>query len=118
MEGTKTRTTVAGIFAGGDAVRGPDTVVGAIAAGHQAAAEIDAAQRQERGECPYVPETQEEIEIPATMEEDIREMPRMRMPEADIAKRKTGFEEVELGFRREEALIESTRCLRCDIEVK
>ena len=97
---------------------GPDTVVGAIAVGHQAAVEIDAVLRQERGESPHVPETEEEIEIPATMEEEIREMPRVPMPEADIAKRTTGFEEVELGFSRKDALTESTRCLRCDIEVE
>ena len=118
IEGTKTRTTAAGVFAGGDVVRGPDTVVGAIAVGQQAAVEIDAVLRQERGESPHVPETEEEIEIPATMEEEIREMPRVPMPEADIAKRTTGFEEVELGFSREEALTEATRCLRCDIEVE
>jgi NADH-quinone oxidoreductase subunit F len=118
MEGTKTRTTLAGIFAGGDAVRGPDTVVGAIAAGHQAAVEIDTALRQERGESPYVPKTEEEIEIPASMQEEIREIPRMPMPEADIAKRTIGFEEVELGFSQEEALTESSRCLRCDIELE
>ena len=118
IDGTKTRTTADMVFAGGDAVRGPDTVVGAIAAGHQAALEIDAALRQERGESPHVPETEEKIEIPATVEEDIREMPRLPMPEADVAQRTTGFKEVELGFSREEALTESTRCLRCDIEVE
>jgi NADH-quinone oxidoreductase subunit F len=117
IQGTKTRTTAAGVFAGGDAVRGPDTVVGAIAAGHRAAVEIDAALRQQRGESPHLPKTEEEIEIPATVEEDIREMPRVPMPEADIAHRTTGFEEVELGFSREEALTEAARCLRCDIKV-
>ena len=114
--GAKTRTTAGMVFAGGDAVKGPDTVVGAIAAGHRAALEIDAALRLERGESPHVPETEEEIEVPKTVEEDIREMPRLSMPEADVAQRKTGFKEVDLGFSREEALTESTRCLRCDIE--
>jgi NADH-quinone oxidoreductase subunit F len=118
IEGTKTRTTAAGIFAGGDAVRGPDTVVGAIASGHRAAMEIDAALRQARGESLHVSETAEKIEIPATVEADIREIPRVPMPEADIAQRTTGFKEVELGFSREAALTESTRCLRCDIEVE
>ena len=52
VDGTRTRTTCDMVFAGGDAVRGPDTVVGAIAAGHRAALEIDTALRQERGESP------------------------------------------------------------------
>jgi len=65
-----------------------------------------------------VPETEEKIEIPATVEEDIQEMPRLPMPEADVTQRTTGFTEVELGFSREEALTESIRCLRCDIEVE
>ena len=43
--GSKSRTTHARFYAGGDAVTGPDTVIGAIAAGHQAAIDIDAAIR-------------------------------------------------------------------------
>jgi NADH-quinone oxidoreductase subunit F len=118
VDGTKTRTTSDMIFAGGDVVKGPDTVVGAIAAGHRAALEIDTALRQERGESPYTSVTEEEVDIPGTVEEDIRELARLTMPEADVAQRKTSFTEVELGFSREEALTESTRCLRCDIEVE
>jgi NADH-quinone oxidoreductase subunit F len=106
------------VFAGGDAVRGPDTVVGAIAAGHRAALEIDTALRQERGESPYPSVTEEAVDIPGTVEEDIRELARLTMPEVDVAQRTTSFTEVELGFSREEALTESTRCLRCDIEVE
>jgi NADH-quinone oxidoreductase subunit F len=37
-------------YAGGDAVTGPDTVIGAIAAGHQAANDIDGAIRAKNGE--------------------------------------------------------------------
>jgi NADH-quinone oxidoreductase subunit F len=118
IDGAKARTTAGMVFAGGDAIKGPDTVVGAIAAGHRAAVEIDTALRQARGEGLHVPEAEEEIEVPATVEEDIREMLRVPMPETDVAQRTTGFKEVELGFSREEALTESTRCLRCDIEVE
>jgi NADH-quinone oxidoreductase subunit F len=118
VDGTKTRTTCDMVFAGGDAVRGPDTVVGAIAAGHRAALEIDTALRQERGESPYTSVTEEAVDIPGTVEEDIRELARLTMPEADIAQRVGDFREVELGFSRQQALTESTRCLRCDIEVE
>ena len=118
VDGTKTRTTSDMIFAGGDAVRGPDTVVGAIAAGHRAAREIESALRRGKAESPYASLAEEEFDIPGTVEENIREKPRLAMPEAGIAERVGDFREVELGFSREEALTESTRCLRCDIEVE
>jgi len=118
VDGTKTRTSSDMIFAGGDAVRGPDTVVGAIAAGHRAAGEIELALRQEKPESHYTSVTEEEFDIPGTVEEDIRELLRLTMPEAHIAQRVKDFREVELGFSRQEALTESGRCLRCDIEVE
>ena len=117
-DGTKTRTTSDMVFAGGDVVRGPDTVVGAIAAGHRAALEIELALRQGKIASPYPSVTEEEVDIPGTVEEDIRELPRLALPEADIAERVRDFREVELGFSRQQALTESTRCLRCDIEVE
>ena len=46
----KSRTANPRYFAGGDAVTGPDTVIAAIAAGHQAADDIDAAIRKNNGE--------------------------------------------------------------------
>jgi NADH-quinone oxidoreductase subunit F len=118
VDGTKTRTSSDMIFAGGDAVRGPDTVVGAIAAGHQAAVEIELALRRGKTDSPYTSVTEEEFDIPGVVEEDIREMRRLAIPEADIAERVGDFREVELGFSREQALSESTRCLRCDVEVE
>ena len=46
----KSRTPNPRYFAGGDAVTGPDTVIAAIAAGHQAADDIDSAIRKSNGE--------------------------------------------------------------------
>ena len=118
VEGTRTQTTAAMIFAGGDVVTGPDTVVGAIAAGHKAADEIDAAIRARNHEGPYVPVFEDEVSIPREIEEEIREMPRSPMPEADLVERVRDFREVELGFADETALQEAGRCLRCDVEVE
>lgn len=117
-EGTKAHTSAPAIYAGGDVVTGPDTVVGAIAAGYQAAAEIDAAIRQKNGEPPYVAPEEEDIFIPAAVEVESREMARAAMAEADPAERTRNFSEVELGFSRDIAIREATRCLRCDIEVE
>jgi NADH-quinone oxidoreductase subunit F len=116
-EGKKSQTKAPMVFAGGDVVSGPDTVVGAVAAGHHAAIEIDAAIREKNGEPAYIP-VDEEIEIPVTMDEEIQETPRVSVCESDCALRITDFREVEMGLSQEEALKEACRCLRCDIEVK
>ena len=115
QKGTKTQTTSSMVFAGGDVVSGPDTVVSAVAAGHDAATEIDAAIREKNGEPAYVIED-EAIEIPVTIDEETRETPRVCMCESDCHSRITDFREVELGLSQEEALKEACRCLRCDME--
>jgi len=116
-EGSKSQTTDAQFYAGGDAVTGPDTVIGAIAAGHQAAKDIDAAIRMKNSEPAYEMPAEEKIDIPFIIDEDSEESPQMKMPELDGSSRKLSFEEVELGFTAEEAIKEATRCLRCDAEI-
>jgi NADPH-dependent glutamate synthase beta subunit-like oxidoreductase len=115
--GSKSRTTDPRFYAGGDAVTGPDTVIGAIAAGHQAANDIDAAIRAKNGEGPYEAPPEEKIDIPLIIDEESLEAPQTRMPELDGVSRKRSFVEVELGFTREDAIKEAVRCLRCDAEV-
>jgi len=117
VNGKKAETDASMVFAGGDVVTGPDTAVGAIAAGHHAAEEIDEAIRQRNGEAPYIFPPEEEIEIPMAIEE-AREIARTPMPEAGVTERIGDFREVELGLSREIALKEAGRCLRCDIEVE
>jgi len=115
-EGSKSRTTREKFYAGGDAVTGPWTVVGAIAAGHQAAKDIDGAIRAKNGEPPWESPV-EEIDIPFEIDEETTEQPMAVMPELDPVKRKTNFDEVELGYDIETAVKEASRCLRCDAEV-
>jgi len=112
--GMRARASEAMIFAGGDVVTGPDTVIGAIAAGQKAAVEIDTAIRENNGEPAYIPPPQEEIEIPKVLEE-IPDRLREIMPETSAAERVRDFSEVELGFSKEAALAEACRCLRCDL---
>ncbi len=115
--GSKSRTTHTRFYAGGDAVTGPDTVIGAIAAGHQAAMDIDAAIRAKNDEAAYEVPPEEKIDIPLIIDEESLEAPQTRMPELDGQSRKLSFVEVELGFTREDAIKEAVRCLRCDAEV-
>ena len=113
-QGSISRTANPKFYAGGDAVTGPDTVVAAIAAGHQAAKEIDDALRKQNGEEAYEEPAEEKIAIPLMIDEENPEAPQTRMAELRGAERKHSFIEVELGFTMDEALREATRCLRCD----
>lgn len=113
----ESRTANPKFFAGGDAVTGPDTVIGAIAAGHQAADDIDAAIRKANNEPAYEKPAQEKIDVPLVIDEETTETPQAHMPEMNPDKRKMSFAEVELGFNREEAIKEACRCLRCDAEL-
>ncbi len=115
--GSKSKTTSDKVYAGGDAVTGPATVIEAIAAGHQAADDIDAAIRAANGEPAYVQPESEKIDVPLILDEETFEAPQCKMPELHGTGRKTGFTEVELGFGREEAIKEACRCLRCDAEL-
>ena len=113
----ETRTPNERYFAGGDAVTGPDTVIAAIAAGHQACEDIDAAIRAANGEPAYEKPAEEIIDVPLVIDEESIEAPQMAMPEMEAALRKASFAEVELGFSVEDAIKEACRCLRCDAAV-
>lgn len=106
-----------GVFAGGDAVTGPQTVIEAIAAGQRAASSIkrflrgsDLAPRVERPDIEaFVLPTPEEVE-------DVKEKARLVIEEVSSRKRKGSFDEVALGYGAPEAMEEAARCLRCDAE--
>jgi len=115
--GSRSRTHNARVYAGGDVVTGPDTVIAAIAAGHQAAKDIDGAIRLANGEPPYEEPPEEKIDVPLIIDEETIESPQVAMPELHGAERVLGFAEVELGFTKEDAYREACRCLRCDAEI-
>jgi len=110
-------TNLPGVFAGGDAVSGPDLAVRAVAAGKLAAASIDQylAGQKVVGATQLVSVmlgklSEEEL---AVLLRDIEQAPRASMPHLPLEKRRTTFEEVELGFSMEAATRESRRCLGC-----
>lgn len=96
-----------GVFAGGDCVTGPSTVVNAIAAGKVAAANID----EYLG---YRHEISANVEAPAPKLYDIVKCGRVNMVDREADQRKNDFECVEIGMSAEEVRYESSRCLRCD----
>jgi NADH-quinone oxidoreductase subunit F len=116
-KGSKSQTTNPKFFTGGDALTGPDTVIGAIQAGHQAASDMDSHIRKINSEPAYVEPPEDKIEIPFIIDEETVEAPQAKMPEMHGPERKRNFKEVELGYLREVAIQEACRCLRCDAEI-
>lgn len=103
-----------GVFAGGDSVTGPLTVIDAIAAGHRAATSIYLYLRgkdigKDRRDAAKTA-LMREVEIPRNkIESHSRVHPRKLEPD----RRRTIFDEVESCFAEEEAREEALRCLRC-----
>jgi NADH-quinone oxidoreductase subunit F len=99
-----------GIFAGGDVVRGSDSVIAAIADGKRAAMSIDK-YLGGTGNLNTGPDIS--IPAPATIDE-IVELSRFPIACLDPGTRESAFDEVCLGFDEVNATSESNRCLRCD----
>ena len=110
-------TTRPGVFAGGDLVTGPNTVVQAIAAGKKAAKMIG---RYLRGEAlrqpgqPLLPKVY--VEPVQLGDEELAEADRLEPPTVPAEARRKDFSEVEKSFSVEDATREACRCLRCDLE--
>jgi putative selenate reductase YgfK subunit len=109
-------TSVEGVFAVGDAVTGPATVVEAIGGGKRAAEAIDrylcgipqptrppVPVRRRRLECLVLPATSKTI------------LARPHMPLLGTDRRRITFQQVELGYSENAVREEARRCLRCDI---
>ena len=96
-----------GVFAGGDCVTGPATVINAIAAGKVAAANID----EYLG---YNHEITTDVDIPIPKIMDRKPCGRAEMKLRYANQRGSDFLEIEQGLSLEEAMQEAGRCLRCD----
>ena len=96
-----------GVYAGGDCVSGPSTVIKAIAAGKAAAANID-----EYLGCHHPISC--DVTIPEPMLNDKVPCGRVNLQEVEAWARRTNFEAIELPMSCEEAEQEASRCLRCD----
>ncbi|MDY7040313.1 MAG: FAD-dependent oxidoreductase [Chloroflexota bacterium] len=108
-------TTRPGVFAAGDAVSGPATVIQAVAQGNQVAIQVDHYLRTGKTEKIPVIAGYEVVEQPFDLEEyaDAR---RPQMPELAVDERRGNFDEVELGMDEVSIREECKRCLRCDLE--
>ncbi|MCR5482132.1 MAG: FAD-dependent oxidoreductase [Clostridia bacterium] len=96
-----------GVFAGGECVTGPATVIRAIAAGKAAAASMDKY-------LGFNHKISVDVEIPLPHAKDRRKCGRINIAERGVDERKSDFKCVECFMSDEEAAQESTRCMRCD----
>jgi NADH-quinone oxidoreductase subunit F len=106
-----------GVFAGGDVVTGPSTVIGAIAVGKRAATMID---RYVSGK---LMKTLPKVKLPSIYvepfmetDEETGEVYRLEVPLLPVVERKKCFAEVELCPSEQQVVTEALRCARCDLD--
>ena len=110
-------SSVKGIFAGGEVIKGPLSVVEAIEMGRKAASSID----RYLGGSGNIDEALIEIDTPNPWlgrEEDFFDRSRVQMPCLPLTDRMSSFNEIELGLNENMAMEEAKRCLRCDIRLQ
>jgi len=107
-------TAIPGVFVGGDAASGPDSVIGAVASGRRAAVSID---RMLSGAEPLL---QYDPELTEVSKESVLERIRGFNLESRVwlelrpaAERKLDFETYTPALTEEEAVEEAKRCLGC-----
>ncbi len=100
-----------GVFAGGDAVSGPASVIEAIAAGRRAATSID----KYLGGGGIIDETLAPALERVTPLRKAAKGWRPQVPALPLKPRISSFAEVELGLSEEVAAKEARRCLMCDL---
>jgi formate dehydrogenase beta subunit len=111
-------TSRKGVWAGGDAVTGPDSVIRAIAAGRTAAVSID----KFLGGSGIIDEeltADRKIGLCAGITaEDFPVQPRVKMPCLPPGQVTGSFTEVETGLPDEAAVAESKRCFQCGFRLQ
>jgi NADH-quinone oxidoreductase subunit F len=109
-------TNVKSVFAGGDLVTGPNTIVDAIAAGKKVAQCIDRYLSGRPFSKPSKPKLPEVFIKPAMVgEEELEKAVRAVPPSLPVEKRVKNFDEIEMPLSEEQARAEARRCLRCDL---
>jgi ferredoxin len=103
-------TSLAGVWSGGDAAKGPRTLIDAIADGRRSATDI---HRSFGGEvADDRPGRMVELRQFHRLEDVYDRDDRVEVPTLETGRR-MGLAEVELGFTPEQARCEANRCLRC-----
>jgi len=111
------QTPLRWVFAGGDLVTGPSSVVEAVAQGHRAAESIDQYLRGEEMEAYRAALAEKANQRPEPAPRPDRWFPRMervRPPRRPVPQRQS-YEEIEQTLSAQEAIREARRCLNCGL---
>jgi len=103
-------TSLAGVWSGGDAAKGPRTLIDAIADGRRAAVDIHRSFGGESEEAN--PGRMVELRQFHRLDDFYDRHDRLEVPTLETGRR-VGLAEVEIGFSPEQARCEANRCLRC-----
>ncbi|TET83066.1 MAG: 4Fe-4S dicluster domain-containing protein [Desulfobacteraceae bacterium] len=110
-------TSREGVFAGGDVISGPASVIEAIAAGRRAAGSIDkflGGDGDIEESIALRPDTEA---YNGKRERGFADLKRVATPTIPLSERHDGFTEVDLCFDDDHAISEANRCLQCDLEL-
>ena len=121
VDGSTMEASEAKIFAGGDCVTGPATVIEAVAAGRRAAWAMDqfVTRGYVRGEPAAYNCSRGSLEdLPRDEFETRPKLVRHPMPSVPVTERITGFGQVETGYTEADARAEAARCLRCGCKAR
>jgi NADH-quinone oxidoreductase subunit F len=114
--GSALETTIAGVFAAGDCVLGPASVIQAVAQGNKVAMAVDAWLKTDKLErIVYKPKRHDVAQLFNVEEYANSLRPRPRALPSEW-RSWSGFTEIEMGFDETMAQEEAKRCLRCDLE--
>ncbi len=111
------QTSIPHVFAAGDAVTGPASVIEAVAAGHKA---VEAIHHYINGEdlslyaeqlATLGPPGDDWCDIPDNLDKEVRVTSEYK----EASERVSSFDEVDLGFPEDEAQREALRCLNCGV---
>ena len=118
--GESLATELPGVFAGGDVVLGPASLVEAMAHGHKAAETIHAFLRNDSSsnvkaapaascDCAGAPK------VAPNPDPAAKRQAKQEMPEQAVRDRLGDFREISLGYTPEQAVAEAKRCLACGL---
>ncbi|RMH69556.1 MAG: 4Fe-4S dicluster domain-containing protein, partial [Actinomyces sp.] len=110
------RTSLPGVWAGGDAARGPRLLIDAIADGRRAAASIHRTLTATDEDEDEPAATMVVLEQFHRLDDDYDARDRVPVPMLPL-QRRIGIDEIETGYTPEQARCEASRCLRCFADI-